>query len=189
MSRERTLRRDHRFEQFEPVCGDRKMFGKSLGGRAVALALGLAGALAVTGCDERPQQKSERAPAEKPPAGAQPQRVETAEPGPPVHVKPGARPETDAASMIGTWRVRVVSGAGGPEGITYTFTADGRVTVGPGQTCRYRIENQTLAIDCAGTTAESASGRLERRDANLLVWSVDEKTVHLERQVGVKEQQ
>ena len=162
------------------------MIGKSLGARAAALALGLAGALTVAACDER-QQKSERVPTEKPPAGAEAQRTETAEPGPPADVKPSARPET--ASVVGTWRVRVASGAGGPEGVTYTFTADGRVTVGPGQTCRYRIENQALAIDCAGTTAESASGRLERRAANLFVWSVGEKTVHLERETGVKEQQ
>ena len=163
------------------------MFGKSLGARAVALALGLSGALAVAACDER-QQKSEPAPAEKPPAGAQAQRAETAEPGPPAHIKPGAAPES-GTSVIGTWRVRVVSGAGGPEGVTYTFTADGRVTVGPGQTCRYRIEKEALAIDCAGTIAESAGGRLERREANLFVWSVGDKTVHLERETGVKEQQ
>jgi hypothetical protein len=164
------------------------MYGESRAMRAAALALSLAGALALTACDER-SQKSERSPGERQAAEAEaPQRAETAEPGPPAHINPGARPET-GAGLIGTWRVRVVSGAGGPEGVTYTFTADGRVTVGPGQSCRYRVEKEALAIDCAGTTAESASGRIERRAADLFVWSVGEKTVHLERETGVKEQQ
>lgn len=152
------------------------MYGESRALRAVALTLGLAGALALAACDER-QQKSDRSPNEQRKAEAQP----------PAHLKPGAAPES-ATSVIGTWRVRVVSGAGGPEGVTYTFTADGRVTVGPGQACSYRIETEALTIDCAGTSAESASGRLERRAAKLFVWSVGEKTVHLEREPGVKEQ-
>ena len=92
--------------------------------------------------------------------------------------------------MVGTWRLRIKDGADEAQpGITYTFTPDGRVTVGPNQTCRYKIDNLTLTIDCAGTTAESASGPLEREDENMLIWRVKEKTVRLERQAGLKEQQ
>ncbi len=169
------------------------MLGKSLGPRATAILLVLSGTLGLVGCDERPQkseQRDGRTVGEKPPPDAQPQRTEKAEAGPPEQVKPGARPETPlaVASLVGTWRVRLETPAGGPEGVTYTFTGDGRVTVGPGQNCHYRLENQDLAIDCTGTTAESASGRLERQDQNTLIWKVGDKTVRLERHAGVKEQ-
>jgi hypothetical protein len=171
------------------------MFGKDRRFDTVALALALAGALGVAACDERPQQgerpqRGERTVGEKPPPEAQPQRTEKADPGPPARVNPGARPQTPAAAnLVGTWRVRVETPAGGPEGVIYTFTADGRVTVGPGQDCRYRLENQDLAIDCSGTTAESAKGRLERQSENVLVWKVGDKEVRLERQAGLREQQ
>jgi len=170
------------------------MFGKDRGFHVAAVAWALAGGLGLAACDERPQQgdrqqRSERTVGEKPPPDTSPQRTEKADPGPPARVNPGARPQTPAAAnLVGTWRVRVETPAGGPEGVTYTFTADGRVTVGPGQDCRYRLENQELAIDCAGTTAESAKGRLERQDENVLVWKVGDKEVRLERQAGVKEQ-
>lgn len=163
------------------------MFHARSSARAAALLLVLAGGVLLSACDERPKK---REGGEKAPAGAQRQRADKAEPGPPDQVKPGARPETFAdASVVGTWRIRVEMEAGAPEGVTYTFTADGRVTVGPAQTCRYRIEQQELAIDCAGTAAESARGRLDRQDQNTLVWKVGDKTVRLERQPGVKEQQ
>ena len=71
----------------------------------------------------------------------------------------------------------------------YTFTADGRVTVAPGQVCRYRIEAASLAVDCDGAAGEAARGRLERRNGDTLLWRVDDKIVELERQAGVKEQQ
>lgn len=161
------------------------MFHARPGARVAALLLALAGGISLVACDERPKN-GERG--EKAPAGAQRPRADKA--GPPHQVRPGARPETFAdASVVGTWRIRVEPEAGAPEGVTYTFTADGRVTVGPAQICRYRIEQQDLAIDCAGTMAESARGRIERRDQNTLVWTAGDKTVRLERQPGVKEQQ
>jgi hypothetical protein len=154
---------------------------------AVAAALaGLLAAASLASCDERPRRDEQAGRAQQPPA---PQKAESR---PPQDAKPGARPETDAgaaANLVGTWRVRLESGAGGPEGVVYTFTADGRVTVGPGQDCRYRVAAQVLSIDCTGTSAASASGRLERPDRNTLVWTVDDKVVRLERQNGVKEQQ
>jgi hypothetical protein len=174
------------------------MTGPSRAARIAAALLGLFGAIGLAACDERPQtserpQKGERTLGEKPPPDAGPKRTEKAEAGPPKQVKPGARPETQppaaAANLVGTWRVRLEEPVGGPEGVVYTFTADGRVTVGPGQHCRYRLQGQELAIDCTGTSAESATGQLERQGADNLLWKVGDKTVRLERQTGVKEQQ
>lgn len=162
---------------------------------ATAILLALAGSLAA--CDDQ-SQRSER----KMESGARTVegRAPTSNAGrearTPVQQaeapKLGAGPEgpTGAVtSVVGTWRLRLKSGADEAQpGITYTFTADGRVTVGPDQICRYKGENQVLSIDCAGTTAESASGRLEREDENHLIWRVAGKTVRLDRQNGVKEQ-
>lgn len=169
------------------------MSGTSTAVRMAAGLLGLFGVLGIAACDERPQsgQKDERAVGDKSPPSAEPKRTEKAEARPPEQVKPGARPENEpraAANLVGTWRVRLEEPVGGPEGVVYTFTADGRVTVGPGQHCRYRLQNMELAIDCAGTTAESASGQLERQSADTFLWKVGDKTVRLERQAGVKEQ-
>jgi hypothetical protein len=164
--------------------------------RIAAGLLGLFGVLGIAACDERPQrgerpQQGEHTVGEKPPPDAEPKRTERAEARPPEQANPGARPETQppaAANLVGTWRVRLEEPVRGPEGIVYTFTADGRVTVGPGQHCTYRLQNMELAIDCAGTSAESASGRLERQNADSLLWKVGDKTVRLERQAGVMEQ-
>lgn len=158
------------------------------GGAAIAILLALAVGPFLVACDEHPK-RSERTIGKQAPPDAAPQKTERAEPGPPEQVKPGARP-TPAAAVVGTWRVRIKDGADEAQpGITYTFTPDGRVTVGPEQTCRYKLENHTLSIDCAGTSAESASGPLERENENRLIWRVKDKTVRLDRQAGLKEQQ
>ena len=155
---------------------------------AASMVLALAGGLAA--CDDQPQ-RSERTM-----EGRERTVAEGRTPAPPQavvpDVKPGARSESPpgtAAKVVGTWRLRVKSGADEAQpGITYTFTADSRVTVGPNQTCLYKLENDVLSIDCAGTSAESASGRLEREDKDHLIWRVAGKTVRLDRQAGVKEQ-
>jgi hypothetical protein len=174
------------------------------GAVAAAILLVLAGSPLLAACDEDPK-RSDRTIGKQAPPDAEPQKTEQAQPGPPQkaapsppqqatpgppqQAKPGARP-TNPTTVIGTWRVRIKDGADEAQpGITYTFTSDGRVTVGPDQICRYKLENQTLSIDCAGTTAESASGTLERENENRLIWRVKEKTVRLERQDGEKEQQ
>ena len=155
---------------------------------ATTMLFALAGGLAA--CDDQPQrgerkmESRERTIAE----GRTPAPPQAVVPD----VKPGAGPQSPpgaAATLIGTWRLRVKSGADEAQpGITYTFTADSRVTVGPDQTCRYKLETDVLSIDCAGTSAESASGRLEREDQDHLIWRVAGKTVRLDRQAGVKEQ-
>jgi hypothetical protein len=149
---------------------------------ARALLLTLAGACALAACDREPER------------WAAPQRAEMTEPDAPARppaAVPGAGPESPkaaAAALVGTWRVRLQSGSAEAKGVTYTFTADGRVTIGPAQTCRYRVEGLVLSIDCKGTTAESASGRLERQGADTLFWQVGDKTVRLEREAGLKEE-
>jgi hypothetical protein len=51
-------------------------------------------------------------------------------------------PGLDAAqAVVGTWRVRLADAPDRSKARVYTFTADGRVTVAPGQVCRYRIED------------------------------------------------
>ncbi|HEY7608970.1 MAG TPA: hypothetical protein VIF14_07040 [Alphaproteobacteria bacterium] len=94
-----------------------------------------------------------------------------------------------AAIVVGTWRARLEDSAERSTSRDYTFTADGRVTVAPGRVCRYRVEAEALAVDCAGAARETAQGRLERRDADTLVWTIEGKAVRLERQPGVAEQQ
>jgi hypothetical protein len=162
---------------------------------ATAILLALAGSLAA--CDDQAQRSASkmesgarisegRAPASDPGREARTpvQQAEAPKLGAGPESPPGA-----VANVVGTWRLRLKSGADEAQpGITYTFTADGRVTVGPDQICRYKVENQVLSIDCAGTTAESATGRLEREDENHLIWRVAGKTVRLDRQNGVKEQ-
>ena len=99
-------------------------------------------------------------------------------------------PGLDAAQAVtGTWRVRLADAPDRSEARVYTFTADGRVTVAPGQVCRYRIDAASLAVDCDGAAGETARGPLERRNGDTLLWRVDDKIVQLERQAGVKEQQ
>jgi len=90
-----------------------------------------------------------------------------------------------ARSMIGTWRVRLAEA--GDEAKVYTFTADDRVTVAPGQLCHYRVERDVLAVECAGAARDSARGRIERRGADTLVWRIGDKIVRLERRAGVEE--
>jgi len=168
---------------------------------AAALLLSLAGALSLAGCDDR-QQRSERkaeeisADSRAPDAGAA-WRVPATSPQQQAEARPGSGPEMPRAAanmVIGTWRVRVPASAAEGAGVVYTFTADGRVTVGPKHICRYRLDRDVLSIDCVGAAAdaatdESASGKVMPEDANTLVWAVGDKTVRLERQSGVKEQQ
>lgn len=175
------------------------MTGTRSSGLVAAMLLTIAGALAA--CDERPQQ-GERKDGGEPAIGESRTPDSTSgrqqrTPGPPQQAqvptpKPGAAPSdpgAGAAALVGTWRVRLKTGADEAQGITYTFTTDGRVTVGPNQICRFKLENHVLSIDCTGAAAESASGRLERRDPNNLVWQVGDKTVLLERLNSIKEQQ
>jgi hypothetical protein len=127
-----------------------------------------------------PQAPSQRAAVPDPGSGPERNSVPDRSSGP--EMPPGA-----GALVTGTWRVRLESGAEKTEGVTYTFTADGRVTVAPKETCRYRLEREVLSIDCAAATTEharagSASGPIELLDRNTLVWTVGDKTVRLEEQ-------
>ena len=178
-----------------------RMSAKRPAPHAVTLLLALAGALSLAGCDDRQQRsgpKTEEISAEsRAPHADAARRGPAMSPQQQAEAQPGSGPEMPRAAanmVIGTWRVRVPANAAEVAGVVYTFTADGRVTVGPKHICRYRLDRDVLSIDCVGAAAdaamgESATGKVAPEDANTLVWTVGDRTVRLERQSGVKEQQ
>ena len=145
------------------------MAGPGRSALAAAILANILGGFGLAACDGRQQRAGK--------AGGHPSQQAEA-------------PGLDAAqAVVGTWRVLLADAPDRSKARVYTFTADGRVTVAPGQVCRYRIEAAALAVACDGAAGEAARGPLERRNDDSLLWRVDDKIVELERQSGVKEQQ